>query len=127
MNFVRGRRYLGGFIGSAATKGEWLGDMVAKWMAAVETLAVIVVKHPHSAYAGFAFSLKNKWQYLQQVVADTGPYFAPLEAAIQSKFIPALGGPILGGGWRILGATDPQRKARWACITGNGPPHHLTH
>jgi hypothetical protein len=65
MNFVRGRRYLGGFIGSAATKGEWLGDMVATWTAAVETLAVNAEKHPQTAYAGFAFSLQKEWQYLQ--------------------------------------------------------------
>ena len=51
---------------------------------------MIAEKHPQTAYAGFAFSLQNEWQYLQRVVADTGPYFAPLEAAIRSKFIPAL-------------------------------------
>ena len=41
--------------------------------------------------AGFTFCLKNEWQYLQCVVADTGPFFEdPLEKAIQTLFIPAL-------------------------------------
>ena len=94
MNFVQGRQYIGRFIGSAATKEEWLGDIVAKWTAAaVETLAVIAMKHPHTANAGFASSLQNQWQYLQRVAAkNTGPYFVPLKVAIRTKFIPALVG-----------------------------------
>ena len=42
---------------------------------------------------------------MQRVVADTGPYFAPLEAAIRSKFIPALLGIKsweVDGGYREL-------------------------
>jgi hypothetical protein len=62
--------------------------MVAKWTLGVEILAVIAVKHMQTAYAGFAFSLQNKWQYLQQVVADMGAYFASLNMAIRTKFIP---------------------------------------
>jgi hypothetical protein len=64
--------------------------MVAKWAAAVETLALVTVKYLQTAYAGSTFCLQNEWQYLQRVVADTGPFFDPLEKAIQSKFIPAL-------------------------------------
>ena len=91
INFTQGERYLGGFIGSGAAKKRWLGEMVAKWALAVETLALVAVKYPQTAYAGFTFCLQNEWQYLQRVVADTGPlFFDPLEKAIQSKFIPAL-------------------------------------
>ncbi|KAL7530967.1 hypothetical protein ACHAXR_004921 [Thalassiosira sp. AJA248-18] len=32
INYTRGRRYLGGFIGSAETKNQWLGEMVSKWV-----------------------------------------------------------------------------------------------
>ncbi len=46
INFSRGERYLGDFIGSGASKKQWLGDMVAKWAAAVETLALVAVKYP---------------------------------------------------------------------------------
>ena len=90
INFSRGERYLGGFIGSGASKEKWLGEMVAKWAAAVETLAKVAIKFPQAAYAGFTFCLQNEWQYLQRVVADTGPFFEPLEKAIRTHFIPAL-------------------------------------
>ena len=90
INFSRGERYLGGFIGSGATKEKWLGEMVAKWASAVKTLAKVASKFPQTAYAGFTFCLQNEWQYLQRVVADTGPFFEPLEKAIRTHFIPAL-------------------------------------
>ena len=38
IQFSRGQRYLGGFIGSNASKVDWLGSMVTTWVAAVETL-----------------------------------------------------------------------------------------
>ncbi len=90
INFSRGERYLGGFIGRGASKEKWLGDMVAKWAAAVETLAKVATLFLQTAYAGFTFCLQNEWQYLQRVVADTGPFFGPLENAIHTHFIPAL-------------------------------------
>jgi hypothetical protein len=77
--------------------------MVAKWVAAVETLAKVAVKYPQTAYAGFTFCLQNEWQYLQRVVADTGPFFEPLEKAIRCHFLPALLG---------LGAGDIDGKYR---------------
>ena len=100
IGFSQGERYLGGFIGSAVEKERWLGEVVAKWTAAVETLALVAEKFPQTAYAGFTFCLQNEWQYLQRVVADTGSFFAPLETAIRRKFIPALLGI---GSWEIDG------------------------
>ncbi|KAL7534426.1 hypothetical protein ACHAXR_005869 [Thalassiosira sp. AJA248-18] len=41
MNYTRGRRYLGGFIGSEATNELWLTVVVEKWVTAVQTLAQI--------------------------------------------------------------------------------------
>jgi len=63
----------------------------------------VAVKYPQTAYAGFTFCLQNEWQYLQRVVADTGPFFEPLEKAIQCHFLPALLG---------LGAGDIDGKYR---------------
>ncbi len=89
--------------------------MVAKWGAAVKTLALVAVKYPQTAYAGFTFCLQNEWQYLQRVVADTGPFFDPLEKAIRSKFIPALLGlradEITGKYWELL--THSVTKGGW--------------
>ncbi len=56
----------------------------------MKTLSVIAERHPQTAYAGFTFCLQNEWQYIQRVVADTGPFFQPLEREIRMSFLPAL-------------------------------------
>ena len=90
INYSRGQRYLGGFIRSAKTKEKWLADLVVKWVGTVETLSTVADWYPQTAYAGFIFCLQNEWQYVQQVIADTAPFFSPLEAAICTSFLPAL-------------------------------------
>ncbi len=83
INYSRGQRYLGGFIGSAQQKEEWLGDLVSKWVSVVKTLSGVFAEHyPQTAYAGFTFCLQNKWQYVQRVVANTAPFFTPLKKEI---------------------------------------------
>ncbi len=57
-----GRDTLVGFIGSNASKIDWLGSMVNMWVAAVETLALLAGNYPQAAYAGFTFCLQNEWQ-----------------------------------------------------------------
>jgi hypothetical protein len=54
-----GQRYLGGFIGSLASKPDWLSSMVTTWVAAVETLALLAGNYPQAAYAGFTFCLQK--------------------------------------------------------------------
>ena len=61
-----------------------------KWVAAVQTLGVVAGRYPQTVYAGFTFCLQNEWQYVQRVVADTAPFFAPLEEAIRTHFLPSL-------------------------------------
>jgi hypothetical protein len=73
INYSRGQRHLGGFIGSALTKEKWLADLVVKWVGAVETLSTAAAWYPQTAYTGFTFCLQNEWQYVQQVVANTAP------------------------------------------------------
>ena len=51
---------MGGFIGSNASKVDWLGGMVTTWVAAVEMLALVAGNYSHAAYAGFTFSLQNE-------------------------------------------------------------------
>jgi hypothetical protein len=90
INYSRGQRYLCGFIGSTQRKEEWLGELVSKWVSAVKILSVFAKHYPQTAYTGFTFCLQNKWQYVQCVVADTDPFFAPLEKEIRTSFLPAL-------------------------------------
>ncbi len=56
----------------------------------VKTLSVIAEHYPQTVYAVFTFCLQNKRQYIQQVVTDTAPFFAPLVAEICTSFLPAL-------------------------------------
>ena len=92
IQMTRGKRYLGGFLGSETTKHLWLNEMVEGWTQTVEILAKIAVKFPQTVYAGFTFCLQNKWQYVQRVTSDTGAFFAPLEAAIRKHLAPAFMG-----------------------------------
>ena len=61
INYTRGQKYLGGFIGSVESKEEWLEEKVAIWTEAVKALTKITVKYPQTAYAGFVFCLQNEW------------------------------------------------------------------
>ena len=92
INYLRGQRYLGGFIGSAEKKEEWLVGMVDKWASAVVTLSTVTVaeRYPQTAYIDFTFCMQNEWQYVQRVVANTAPFFSPLEEVIRTHFLPAL-------------------------------------
>ncbi len=45
INYSRGQRYLGGFMGSAKTKEKWLVDLVVKWVGAVETLSKVAERY----------------------------------------------------------------------------------
>jgi hypothetical protein len=77
--------------------------MVGKWVSAVKTLSVIADRYPQTAYAGFTLCLQNECQYVQHVVADTGPFFQPLEKEIRMSFLPALLGippTAIGRGYR---------------------------
>jgi hypothetical protein len=78
---------LGGFIGSNASKTDWLGSMVITWVVTVKMLALLAGNYPQAAYDGFTFCLQKKWQYMQRMTSDTDPHFAPLEMAIRTKFL----------------------------------------
>ena len=119
INYWRGQHYLGGFIGSAEKKDEWLAGLVEKWVATVETLSIVAEWFPQTAYTSFTYCMQNKWQYVQQVVANTASFFAPLEAAICMHLLPALLGvplAVINGKYRQLlthsvklgGAGNPQ-------------------
>jgi hypothetical protein len=105
IQYSRGQRYWGGFIGSNASKVDWLGGMVTTWVAAVETLALVAGNYPQAAYTELTFCLQNEWQHVQRVTSDTAPHFAPLKMSIRTKFLPALLGIAaldLGGEFRKL-------------------------
>ena len=85
-----GDRYLGGFIGTAEARTEWLAPQIAQWVKSVEKLATVAKRQPQAAYAGFTKSLQSQWLYSLRVLHNVGPAFQPIEEAIKRTFIPAL-------------------------------------
>ena len=63
VHYCQGHRYVGGFIGHANSRREWIAPQIQKWTRAVQTLAVIARKYPQTAYAGLQQSLQSEWQY----------------------------------------------------------------
>ena len=85
-----GQRYLGGFVGSATARDEWLAPQIQDWIFGIEKLALVARRFPQTAYAGLTKSLQNEWTYLQRVVPGADAAMAPLEDAITRTFLPAL-------------------------------------
>jgi hypothetical protein len=121
--------YLGGFIGSVEKKEEWLVGMVDKWASAVVTLSTVAERYPQTAYTGFTFCMQNGWQYVQRVVANTAPFFSPLEEVIRTHFLPALlGVPLVThsvklGGLAIRNPVDTAPRVHKASLAAT---RHLT-
>lgn len=90
VQYTRGHRYVGGFLGGANGKHEWLEEKVKVWADGVKTLAKLAIRYPQTAYAGLVLCLQNEWQYVQRTCPSIGFTFAPIETALREEFIPAL-------------------------------------
>jgi hypothetical protein len=107
-----GHRYVGGFIGTRASRLEWLEPQIQKWIDGIESLAKVAKRFPQTAYAGLVKSLQSEWQYLQRVTEDCADAFAPIEAAIVNTFLPALLGETKEGAALLRDLTAlPVRQA----------------
>ncbi len=85
-------RLLGGHIGSDEGKEQYVRQKVEFWAESVTRLGDLAIKQPQDAYAALTKSLAFEWLFLQRVVPNCGPQFAPLEEAIAEKFLPKLFG-----------------------------------
>ena len=83
VNWTRGHRYVGGFVGSGASRDRWIEPQVEQWVAAVEALAKVARKFPQSACAGFTHCLQGQWAYVSRCIPGVSPLLAPVEGAIQ--------------------------------------------
>ncbi|KAL7477070.1 hypothetical protein ACHAW6_002890 [Cyclotella cf. meneghiniana] len=90
VSYSRGWRYVGGFVGSRATRDEWLSPMIQRWVTGIERLAAIATRFPHSAYAGLVSCLSAEWHYICRTIPDVGPSLVPVEQALRMKFLPAI-------------------------------------
>jgi hypothetical protein len=90
IQYTRGTRYVGGFVGSPNLEDEWIVPQVRKWAEGVRTLAKVARRFPHTAYAGLVWSLQAEWQYLSRVSQHAAVHLGPIETALREEFIPAL-------------------------------------
>eukprot|EP00956_Cyclotella_meneghiniana_P042116 scaffold248361_cov42-Cyclotella_meneghiniana.AAC.1 len=90
VNYSRGERYLGGFVGSKLEREKWVKKKVEGWERAVIILAGIAKRFPQAAFAGMAMSLQHEWQFVARTVPDIGHLFEPIERAIRKFFLPNL-------------------------------------
>ena len=85
VQFRRGHWYVGGCVGLAAMKDQWVEHMVKKWVRGVKLLAMVARKYPQSAFFGFTQSLQAKWQYLCRCVPGVEQHLERVKEAIHKK------------------------------------------
>ena len=92
INLVTGRKFLGGFIGSADDVAEWFEQKVEGWVKSVIKISNAASTNPHTAYTAFTKSLQCEWIFLQRVMIDAGSFYSPIKLAIIDHFLPSLFG-----------------------------------
>ena len=92
IQYTRGTRYVGGFIGSAAMEDAWITPQVDAWAEGVKALARVAIRFPQTAYVGLTWSLQAEWQYLSRVSPRAAEHLGPIEDALRKVFLPALFG-----------------------------------
>ena len=92
LNFVRGSRYLGAYLGLHAELEAWVKLQVKAWAHGMKVLAKIARRHPQSDYAGLGMWLQSEWQYLQRTVPGVGTLMGPIEEALRENCFPSLFG-----------------------------------
>jgi hypothetical protein len=122
VQIVHGQRFLGGFVGSDATRAQYVKEKTRKWEQTVTRLAEIGDLQPQAAFTAFQKSLSAEWTFLKRVLPDTEDYFKGVEQAISVELLPKILGrtsitamdrelyalPPREGG---LGISDPSNKA----------------
>ena len=71
-------------------KQTWLEPTIQQWVTNVEILSKVAIRYPQSAYTALTYSIQAEWQYLSRVMPLTSEVLFSIEAAICSKFLPAL-------------------------------------
>ena len=90
-----GRKYLGGFVGSAEGKTEFMKETVREWCDEVRLLAQIAKSEPQAAYTAFVGGYKHKLTYKIRTTDGLESHLQQLDHVIDSVFIPAVSSLIL--------------------------------
>ena len=85
-----GRKYLGGFVGSAEGKTEFMKETVREWCDEVRLLAQIAKSEPQAAFTAFVGGYKHKLTYKIRTIDGLESHLQQLDHVIDSVFIPAI-------------------------------------
>ena len=86
----QGRKYLGGFIGTAEGTAKYVEELVGDWLKQLKRLATIAKSEPQAAYAAFTAGFRHKITYFIRTIPNIKEQMKPLDEMIDSVFIPAI-------------------------------------
>ena len=69
-----GQHHLGAAVGSSEFVAAYLDEKVTSWVEQVTLLGDIATTQLHAAYAGFVFSLRHWWMFIQQTMPTAGDH-----------------------------------------------------
>ena len=102
IQYTRGTRYVGGYIGFNDMEAGWIEPQISKWVDEVKALSKVTLRFPHTVFMGLVWSLQAERQYLSRVSPRAATKLVPVEEALRREFIPALFG-------RTMEVTDKDR------------------
>ena len=88
-----GARYLGGYVGDTTDQAKYIDAKVTEWTDGICRLSTIARSSPQCSFIALQKSYQQEWMHLQRVVDGISSHFAPVEAALCTRFLPSL----LGG------------------------------
>jgi hypothetical protein len=92
VKIVHGHRFLGGFVGSEATRMQYVQSKTRVWEATIKRLAEIGDLQPQAAFTAFQKSLSAEWTFIKRVIPDTEEHFEGVEQAITKELLPKIFG-----------------------------------
>ena len=87
---TEGRKYLGGYIGTAEGTTKYVEGLVDDWIKQLKKLATIAKSEPQAAYAAFTAGFRHKITYFIRTIQNIKEQMKPLDEVIDSIFIPAI-------------------------------------
>ena len=77
IEFSRGERYLGGFLGSQEAKVDWIRPQVEEWCCVVAIMENIARRYPQTAYFGLAVVCKTSGNMFVAQCLEWSSWWSP--------------------------------------------------
>ena len=86
VHIVTSCRFLGGVIGDAVGKNEFIFHKVKEWSQYVEALSKLAVNQPQAAYVALSKSLQHEWAFLQLITPHCSTFLSMLNTRCHPLF-----------------------------------------